>query len=510
MWISVSHTAVARIPIASASLASAAVARIGTITSAPSAWTTHYENVLGTSMQVTILATSQIQAAQIEAALLAVIDHHDRILSAWRPDSELNRWLATRSNPEKISPELFEVLGLFDQWHDRTGGAIDASAAAAIHIWQTAANESRQPTAAEIGAAVDAMQQVHWRLDAAQQTATRLSATPLVLASFTKSYIADRAVDAALTAGASGVMLNLGGDIVVRGDITQIVKLADPAAHSENDAALDLLAVRDRSVATSGSYRRGFSLTSQTSSSQFSHIMDPRTALPVGHIASSTVISHDPATAGALATAFSILHPEKTRLLAANMPSTEYLLVTRDGERIASDGWSGFQISQAKKRPAPALPDTWNQSYELAINLEVAPQSGPRSHRPYIAVWIEDEHHESVRTIALWFDKMRYLHELRDWTHDNQMRVSVGHSDISQTIGSATRSAGQYSLKFDGKDDEGKLLKPGKYTVCIEAAREHGGTQIIRQEIDFNGAPQHQAIPAGAELGPVTLDYRKQ
>jgi hypothetical protein len=31
-----------------------------------------------------------------------------------------------------------------------------------------------------------------------------------------------------------------------------------------------------------------------------------------------------------------------------------------------------------------------------------------------------------------------------------------------------------------------------------------------RQEINFNGTPSQQAIPAGEELGPTTLDYRKQ
>ena len=86
----------------------------------------------------------------------------------------------------------------------------------------------------------------------------RVSDVPLGLASFTKSYVEGRAAQAALAAGASGVMLNVGGDIVVRGDVTQIVQVADPFADSENDAALEQVVVRDRAVATSGSYRRGF------------------------------------------------------------------------------------------------------------------------------------------------------------------------------------------------------------------------------------------------------------
>ena len=38
---------------------------------------------------------------------------------------------------------------------------------------------------------------------------------------------------------------------------------------------------------------------------------------------------------------------------------------------------------------------------------------------------------------------------------------------------------GNYTLTWDGKDDEGKLVKAGKYTVCVEAAREHGGHDIL-------------------------------
>ena len=108
------------------------------------------------------------------------------------------------------------------------------------------------------------MQQPHWTLDREHRTATRVSDVPLALASFTKSYISSRAADAALNAGATGVMLNVGGDVIVRGNLTQLVALANPRASSENDAPLEHVVVRDRAVATSGSYRRGFELARAT------------------------------------------------------------------------------------------------------------------------------------------------------------------------------------------------------------------------------------------------------
>lgn len=128
----------------------------------------------------------------------------------------MSRWLTTRGTAVKLAPEFFEVLGLFGHWREQTNGALNASAEIAVRLWQMAAAEHRQPTNAEIAQAVEAMRQTHWQLDPSNSTATRLTDTPLALASFTKSYIAGHAADAALAAGATGVVLNIGGDIVVR------------------------------------------------------------------------------------------------------------------------------------------------------------------------------------------------------------------------------------------------------------------------------------------------------
>src|SRR6202051_1270257 len=110
------------------------------------AWAFHHENVLGTSMAVTLRAGNRNQAESAEAALLASIDRQDRIFSCWSHESEVSRWLATGGNATKVSPDLLEVLGLFDYWRGATGGALDASAETAVRLWQEAADEHRQPT----------------------------------------------------------------------------------------------------------------------------------------------------------------------------------------------------------------------------------------------------------------------------------------------------------------------------------------------------------------------------
>jgi thiamine biosynthesis lipoprotein ApbE len=406
-----------------------------------------------------------------------------------------------------VSPELIEVLGLFDQWRNRTGGALDASAEAITRVWSKAAAEHRMPSSEEIAAGVAAAKGRHWTLDAAHGTATHLDSTPLALNSFAKSYIVGHAADAALaTAGVTAAVVNIGGDLVVRGNWTEPVRIADPRSDAENAEPADRLSIRDAAVATSGNYRRGVEIAGK----HYSHIVDPRTGQPVDHVISATVVASDPAEAGALATSMCVLQPEESRRLAP--PGVEYLLIAADGKRIESAGWKRLRAAGMAMSPAPApapAAGTWDPAYELTINLEIARISEMRAHRPYVAVWIEDADKFPVRTIALWFQKPRWLPELKAWYRADHLRSTTEGNDITGSVSSATRPPGKYKLKWDGKDNKGNLVKAGKYTVNIEAAREHGTYQIIRKEMDFDGKPADIQLPGGTELSAVSLEYRK-
>ena len=280
-------------------------------------------------------------------------DREAAILSAWQPQSEFSRWARTRFEAVPVSAELLETLAAFDKWRERTEGALDPSVEAATRLWQSAAAEGRVPTDAEIAQTVEAIQQPHWSLDAANGTATRLSETPLALATFAKSRITAKAANAALAAGASGVMLNVGGDVVVRGALTQVVAVADPQRSAENDPAMDFVVVSNAAVATSGGYRRGFG--------SYSHLIDPKTATPVSHVLSSTVIARDAETAGALATAFSV------------MP------VAREPQAGSADSWSGIPAgfgerpSRLRARTGPGIRHSGDDGTLVAAAFAPAP-----------------------------------------------------------------------------------------------------------------------------------------
>lgn len=469
-------------------------------------YVSHFENVLGTSMEIKIKAASEKQASLAEAAAMNEIERLSGILSGYDAGSEFSIWMKTSQEVKHISPELFEVLNLFNQWKARSGGALDASAQVINQLWKEAAARQTLPTQEEINKAVAQVQSTHWTLDAATQTATHLSNAPLMLNSFAKTYIIKHATDAAMAVeDVDAAIVNIGGDIVVAGNLKETVQVSDPKADAENDAPLDKLLISNKAIATSGNYRRGELINGQW----YSHIIDPRTGQPAGNVISATVVSPNATDAGALATTFNVLSPEESKELAATIPGTEYMIITKDGERITSNGWSALEIPADKKpKPLQAAAGQWNTDYELAVNLELAQLQG-FTRRPFVAVWVVDQDKNPVRTLSVWFNRDRWLHELRAWYSSNYSRFSANPASMG-SVSSATRPAGKYTLKWDGKDDKGNYVKPGKYTIYIEAAREHGTYQLLSEEISCTGKPQSATLNGGAEIAAASIEYRKK
>lgn len=404
----------------------ALIALMLSFSAAPRLHTFHHENVLGTSLELKVLAGSARDAAAAEAAVLGEIDRLAKILSAYDPSSEFSLWNKTLHSPAKVSPELFEVLSLFDKWRERTGGALDPAAMAAIDLWKRAALEQRTPSETELAAARSAIRAAHWRLDYAKKTAVRLSSTPLILNSFTKLYIAGKAAEKAR--GVNGVVVNIGGDIVVRGRIDESVDIADPRNAAEGAPAIASVIARNQTIATSGDYRRGFDIAGR----HYSHIVDPRTAQPAGHVASATVIADDPSTAGALATAFNVLPVDESRALAESIRGVRYLIVTAEGDRLGNMQPSEMTLHTAWQAPAA----------EVVINLELARIDEPRFRRPYVAVWIEDKDKFPIRTVGLWLGKTRWLPDLKAWYRADRLRALAEGSEITASVSSATRPPG--------------------------------------------------------------------
>lgn len=169
-------------------------------------------------------------------------------------------------------------------------------------------------------------------------------------------------------------------------------------------------------------------------------------------------------------------------------------------------GGTSSTTSAAKAAGGPALASSAQMKIDFTY---AAAATGGRVNNPYIAVWLEDASGALVRTVSLWYksNESKYLQELRRWYTDNRTRVSAGGTDGTRTASGATRLPGSYSVTWDGKTDTGTQAPQGEYFVCIEAAREHGPYELIRESVTLGTSGLTKALAPNGELTAASVAF---
>ncbi|RIH87670.1 FAD:protein FMN transferase [Calidithermus roseus] len=263
----------------------------------PQPYAARYEGVLGTSLELHILAQPNRAARQAETQILLEIDRLEGLFSRFLPGSELNRWQS--AGAARVSPELAWLLREAEIWQKRTRGAFHPAAEAVQALYR----HTSTPSAEDLEALRASLQAPLWELEAEQ--ARKLTSLPLNFNALAKGRIADLACEQALrVAGVQEVWVNLGGDLRHCGAGGLRVAITHPFSPADNAPPLARLTIHNQGVATSGYTQRGL------------HLFDPRTLRPVTRIAQATALALDAATADVLATAFCVLEPEESLALA--------------------------------------------------------------------------------------------------------------------------------------------------------------------------------------------------
>ena len=272
----------------------------------------------------------------------ARVDELNALLSDYVPDSEVSRVnRAAGGGAVAVSAETFEVIRLAKDWHGMTSGAFDPTIRPALKLWKLAARDDELPSDAEIEAARKLIGAGKIEMDAAKRT-VRLSAAgmSLDLGGIAKGYIVDRAAEALRERGATAGVIDAGGDVLVLGRKPggKLWRIAVENPPPRDKAYTIVLGLSSGAVATSGDYRRGLFIEDKT----YSHIIDPRTGRPAGHVTSATVIAKDLATADALATALCVLGPEEGIKLIGKLDATEALIFSRRNDTLRAVTSRGF------------------------------------------------------------------------------------------------------------------------------------------------------------------------
>ncbi|KJG36543.1 hypothetical protein UA32_16175 [Photobacterium angustum] len=124
--------------------------------------------------------------------------------------------------------------------------------------------------------------------------------------------------------------------------------------------------------------------------------------------------------------------------------------------------------------------------------------------RPYVAIWVEDENHQPIKTLQLWVGKDDWLKDLRSWWR----KIGRYDRDRVDAVTSATRPAGKYHFLWDGINDNGEKIEQGTYTLYVEVVREHGGRDFFGQNLELDESSFSHVLKAKHEIGKIKIDYK--
>jgi hypothetical protein len=149
---------------------------------------------------------------------------------------------------------------------------------------------------------------------------------------------------------------------------------------------------------------------------------------------------------------------------------------------------------------------------DLAVKLDIPQLNVAEYHRPYVALWLEDQDQKFVANLAVLYDVKKkenagtkWLKDMRQWWRKSGRDLVMPIDGVS----GATRAPGQHTLTFAAAQPALNKLPAGQYQVVVEAARESGGRELVRVPIQW--PPKAAlAVPAQGkeELGIVVVQLK--
>ncbi len=291
--------------------------------------------VFGAGWRVRASVPAGLGEAEVRRVAEEVFAEVDQGVSTWRADSDISRCRSS-SQPIAVSDTTAAVVSLALDVAARSGGAFDPTVQPLVELWGVhGARRTALPTEAEVAAAraqvgfervsLEVREGVSW---------LGCGGTALDLSAIAPGYAADRVSDGLGARGVQDALVDVGGEVRVRGrgpsgsEWRLGIDLPEPGL-APGEALAGVVTVVDRGVATSGNYRNRYVLEGL----EVVHELDPRTGRPaVVGVASATVVAPTAALADAWATALMVLgEPGLTALAGEDGVDALLLVPTADG-----------------------------------------------------------------------------------------------------------------------------------------------------------------------------------
>jgi thiamine biosynthesis lipoprotein len=463
----------------------------------------HDPCVLGTRLALAVMSGGQGEAYAAACAARAEIDRLDAVFN-WRDaSSEISR--LNRAGHFEASADLFAVVATAERWREISTGAVSGRLGVLLERWRMA-----DPGPDEAAALAHAIDAADVNLDDAARTIMRPEIVRFDLDAIAKGYIVDRALVAAMSVGGvTGAMLDIGGDIRCAGTGPDSgrwrVDVPDPLSTFDNAPLAGEAGLAEAAIATSGCGPRDVGANGRVRSAT----LDPRTGSPVAHKRSATVIASTAMDADALATAMLVLGEDAAERLAAQLPGVSARVSHPGGSRwigAAQPHWIEYAPAPQSGQGAPSL---WKQGWYADITFEAPPKDMRREiafRSPYVVLWVSDMNDRPVRTLLL-------IGRYKEWHEGNHVWWRLNRAKVDSYFAGrsmSTRGSGTYKVYWDGSDDAGAIVAPGKYRLHVETSRESGGHEHRVLDLDVSRPKEFEAeLPINAKSGGLRVSFQK-
>lgn len=146
----------------------------------------------------------------------------------------------------------------------------------------------------------------------------------------------------------------------------------------------------------------------------------------------------------------------------------------------------------------------------LDLDVELPRFNVAEYHKPYVAIWIANADHSVAANLSVWYQQEdgpegegeTWLKDMRQWWRRSGRSLDLPIDGVS----SPTRAPGQHSLHFTESSSQLAGLEAGDYVLCVEAAREVGGREVVKLPFIWKSdASQSVSVSGETELGNITL-----
>lgn len=275
-------------------------------------------HIMGTQYNLKI-AQDVVDEVRLGEDVEAVLREVDDLLSTYRPDTDISQFNASRSTDWlPVSATFCDSVQEALELSELTDGAFDITVAPLVNLWGFGPDAmiDEPPADDDIASALAAVGYRHLSADCSRPALKKgIAALTLDMSAFGKGLAVDEVAQMLDESGVRNYLIEVGGEIRLRGHNIQGNDWAIGIEKPLDDARQPgtIVHLTDTAMATSGDYRNYF----EAGGKRYSHTIDTRTGRPVTHaLASVTVVDARGSRADALATALLVLGPQDGVALA--------------------------------------------------------------------------------------------------------------------------------------------------------------------------------------------------